>query len=484
MDFPNRFFDAFGRYQLAKRIMASILLLSFFLAMVATTIQLTADFRKDMSYLEEETKLIEHSYVRSIENGVWYMDSDQVQTLIQGINQLVYVHSVDIQTSLKVAYHSGGEGMPKRSLLREFPLMHGDKELGALKVNFSLDQIYGRLWSRLAIILATNFVEAAILMAFFFTLFHHMVSRHLDVLASYARRLHLGHLDVPLVLEKPHRKVPDEIDDVVQAVNEMRNSLKARTEELQLAKESAEQASRAKSVFLATMSHELLTPLNHVLLYSELLKANIADPEDAQDLARIQGAVSHLQEMIHDILNLVNLEAGKTHLTVEVFVLADLLAEIRSQVLPLAESNGNVLVFPQMLPKEVERLELDSAKLRQVLLCLLGNACKFTRNGSVSVEVEGRHPSDVVFHVIDTGIGIPAHQIELLFKDFVQVDQSYTREYGGIGLGLAICKRLCALMGGEISVQSTPGNGSAFTVRLPKAEPIMVEPSSVEPALG
>ena len=471
--------DLFSRHRLAKRVMVSVLVLSLFLAMVATSIQLTADFRKDRSYLEERARLIEQSYVQSLENSVWYMDLNQMRILVQGIQQLTYVHSVDVRTSLNVAHRVSAEGLPKRSLVREYPLKRGSKEVGRLTVVFSLDPIYDRLWSRLAIILATNLVEAAILATFFLYIFHRLISRHLDVLASYARHLHLGQFGVPLALEKHPRKVPDEIDEVVQAVNEMRASLKVRTEELQLAKESAEQASRAKSTFLATMSHEFLTPLNHVFLYSELLKANLADPECAKDLARIQGAVTHLQGMIHDILNLVNLESGKTRLTVEEFDLAELMAELRGQVLPLAESNGNGLTFPQALPPEAERISLDSAKLRQVLLCLLGNACKFTRNGTVSLEVSVGPPEHVLFRVMDTGIGIPTPQIEKLFQDFAQVDQSYTREYGGIGLGLAICRRLCLLMGGEISVRSNPGEGSTFTVRLPMTLRPADEPSAM-----
>ncbi|MFN7983195.1 MAG: ATP-binding protein [Vicinamibacterales bacterium] len=243
-----------------------------------------------------------------------------------------------------------------------------------------------------------------------------------------------------------------------------------RTEDqLSVAKAAAEQASIAKSAFVANMSHELRTPLNAIIGYSEMLKED-AEAEGttdmAEDLDKVLTAGRHLLSLINDVLDLSKIEAGRMELDVSRFEMEELLRSVISTSEGLAASRGNRLVLT--LGEPIGEVNLDHTKLQQVLLNLVGNACKFTDKGSVQVTASVGAGNMVIVDVRDTGIGMSQEAQGRLFQEFTQADVSTTRRYGGTGLGLAISKRLCQMMGGTISVSSEQGKGSTFTVRLPR----------------
>lgn len=242
-------------------------------------------------------------------------------------------------------------------------------------------------------------------------------------------------------------------------------------EELLQAKHAAEEASRAKSTFLANMSHELRTPLNAIIGYSEMLEEETRESGDltaVQDLQKIQAAGKHLLALINDVLDLSKIEAGKMALHLESFEISPLVEQIVATLQPVAAKNDNSLKM--YLSDDIGTMRADLTKVRQILSNLLSNACKFTDGGTVSITGERQTEAGqdwICFEVADTGIGMTPKQQENLFKEFAQADTSISRKYGGTGLGLAITYRFVQLMKGRITVESEPGHGSTFTVRLP-----------------
>jgi signal transduction histidine kinase len=219
------------------------------------------------------------------------------------------------------------------------------------------------------------------------------------------------------------------------------------------------------------MSHELRTPLNAIILYSELLAEEAQEQgqdSSIDDLGRIRSAGKHLLDLINGILDLSKIEAGKMALSIEEFEIKALIADLRDTVDPLVEKNGNTLRV--LCGDEVGTMSADTMKTRQILLNLLSNAAKFTKNGSITLAacrrtVDGR--PFIEFMVTDTGVGMTTEQCNKVFDPFTQADVTTTRKYGGTGLGLALVSRFCQLMGGTVAVESRLAKGSRFTVRLP-----------------
>ena len=236
------------------------------------------------------------------------------------------------------------------------------------------------------------------------------------------------------------------------------------------ARAEAERANRAKSDFLAVMSHELRTPLNAILGYADLLMMGVAEiSEDAnQKVDRIRLSAHHLLELINEVLTFARLEAGEEKVMAEEVPLAEVISDAALLVEPLALTKS--LEFDYQVPSGSTILYSDARKIRQILVNLLTNAVKFTDEGQVALatNVEG---NVVRFEVRDSGPGIPPEDQEHLFDPFWQADNSATRRAGGTGLGLSVTRRLASLLGGEISVQSSVGSGSTFTVRLPLTAP-------------
>jgi len=298
---------------------------------------------------------------------------------------------------------------------------------------------------------------------------HALSPSALDAMAVVADGIALG-----IERKRAERELARYTRDLEQAHNTERQNaeqLAKLVDQLRVTQGQAEAATRAKSDFLASMSHELRTPLNAIILYSELLQEE-ADDQGGRgaipDLQKIQSAGKHLLDLINGILDLSKIEAGKMTLSLERFEVRAMIDDLLDTVGPLIEQRSNVLTVN--CGDEVGSMVADFMKTRQILLNLLSNAGKFTRDGAIALEVQRVTFSGrpcVRFSVTDTGVGMTPQQTDRIFDAFTQADVTTTRKYGGTGLGLAIVSRFCQLMGGSVSVESRPGHGSSFFVQLP-----------------
>ena len=290
---------------------------------------------------------------------------------------------------------------------------------------------------------------------------------------------------------------PMEIQDMARAFNAMmdvlderdlrlrnqndtlENQVRARTRELVDARDAAIQASKHKSAFLANMSHELRTPMNAVLGYTSMVMEDLRDGsfhvhDCIEDLSRVDNAGKHLLSMINNILDLAKIEAGRMELEFDSVDITQLMRQVEDTVLPMILAKNNKIDI--IINSDDSTLVIDPVKLRQMLVNLLGNAAKFTENGTITLKVE--HNKDALrCTVTDTGIGMDDEQLQRIFKAFRQGDMTTTKTFGGTGLGLSISQRLCHLMGGNIEVKSVVNEGSCFffVIPLPMQEHQMEE---------
>jgi signal transduction histidine kinase len=266
-------------------------------------------------------------------------------------------------------------------------------------------------------------------------------------------------------------------EQLKQASDELEHKVREATAELVRQNEllrrqhiELEQASALKSQFLANMSHEFRTPLNAILGYTTMLLQGVSgelSPGQKRNLQRVDSNAHHLLSIINDILDIARIEAGKMPLTITEFRLPALIAEVMAEVEPII--GRTKLSVTSQVDKRIPVLRSDRQKVKQVVINLLTNALKFTQHGSVRVVTAYRQGSDeIVIAVADTGIGIAPSDQATIFEDFRQADNSPTREYGGAGLGLSICRRLASMLGGQITLASDVGKGSTFTLVVPR----------------
>jgi PAS domain S-box-containing protein len=254
---------------------------------------------------------------------------------------------------------------------------------------------------------------------------------------------------------------------LMRARTELEERVRQRTAELVQAKDAAESADRLKSAFLATMSHELRTPLNSIIGFTGIVIQGLAGPlneEQKKQLGMVQNSSRHLLALINDVLDISKIEAGQLEIECAPFSVSEAIRKALSVVSPLADKKG--IALRMELATDVDNLLGDQRRTEQILINLLGNAVKFTDKGQVHVRCERDHEW-LVARVHDTGVGIDIKDQQTIFEPFRQADTGLARKHEGTGLGLSICKRLLDRLGGSIAVESTPGQGSTFTVRLP-----------------
>lgn len=347
-----------------------------------------------------------------------------------------------------------------------YPIRVDGEQIGELHMGVRYRSLM-EIWTESALVTLLIFLACLVLAVFTARMLGRMAFRPLDNLANTMRNIARSG-DYSLRL----RDEPDpDFSAMVDSFNAMVDEISARQAELretaralEVARDEAQQANVAKSQFLANMSHELRTPLNAIIGYTEVLREELVAAQMKQsvdDVQWIYGSARQLLELINGILDLSKIEAGRMDLDAHEFDVAALLREVGAMLEPIAAQKGNKLTL--QIDTSVTDAFTDSTKLRQCLLNLGSNACKFTENGHIFI-LARQEEDDLIFSISDTGIGLSAEEMERLFQPFVQADASTTRRYGGTGLGLTISWRFAEMLGGRIDVDSASGEGSTFTL--------------------
>ncbi|MEN5090564.1 ATP-binding protein [Pseudomonas protegens] len=483
---------------LLRRLLLFILLFSLCFTVLASSVQLYFEYRREMREIDSRMELIRAGYLGSLERNLWDLNQEQLTVQLQGLvdfSDVARVHLISSDFDLQ----QGSAELIGPLRVERFPLSYQPpsgplRQLGELQVSTDLGAVYRRLYATgLASLLWMSVFLCGLAVALS-GLFYRLVTRHLQVMADFARRVAAGELREPLHLDKRQRPGGDEIDTVARALDDMRRAVlddvqrreadrlalqdkrdelqkmvQRRTASLMHAKDEAEAANLAKSRFLATMSHELRTPLNGILGMAELLRQAPLDQQDRQRLQALHQAGEGLLSILNEVLSFARLEEGESRPEVRDFSLRQLLEEVTTLLQPRAEGNRTRLelhIDEQLAPRQ----QGAEQYLRQVLSNLLANAIRFTEDGWVRVEVQVlEHAAEgqrLRCCVRDNGIGIAASMREKIFERFVQASDEVTRRYGGTGLGLAICKHLLQQLDGHIGVDSELGQGSCFWFEL------------------
>lgn len=349
------------------------------------------------------------------------------------------------------------------------PIILDDENVGTVYIQSDLVDLYSRLTAfgaTVLIIFTISFAVVVVLSRRFQRLITGPISHLVTLTRVVSEEKNYS------VRAKKHSD--DEIGLLIEAFNEMLTAIQDRDVQLMVAREQAEAAteqaklaSRAKSEFLANMSHELRTPMNAIIGFTRLVMRRSKDvlpTRQYENLGKILISADQLLALINDVLDLSKIEAGRIEIH-PVNVALDAVVDVCLQTIEPMASNKEL-----RLVKEVETdlptLFADKVKLEQILTNLLSNAVKFTEEGTITLTAR-RRDGEVAIAVADTGIGMPEEALELIFEEFRQVDSTAAREYGGTGLGLSISRHLARLMGGDLTVESTVGVGSTFTVRIP-----------------
>jgi signal transduction histidine kinase len=467
---------------LLRKLFLAYLAFALILAVVLGSLESRRIRREVLGTLHNLTQ----TFTPAAESALWEYQFPLLETLANGIGANPVVVAVEIRDAnglLRASWQAGGDARPSPGLqvhrdLRRLNRDGSARSLGTLLISSNETVIQGQLKGTFIKVGSAGLILLLVMMFLLWSLTRVLIVDRLERMAEYARTLDTEAEEQPPVPDLGGAR--DEVTDLARTLNSLRLRLLGRIQELQEAKghisemnqdllravARAESANQAKTLLLQRMSHEFLTPLNHVQLHVELIRGTLetSDPEVLGDLQSIHQAVRDLADQIVDILEWVELETSTAPALAVPLDPGILTRTLKARAGLWAAARRNTLQIDlEGLPAG---LETNAEALVQALSKLLHNACRFTEAGQVSLSVS-KVGTEAVFEVRDTGKGISAKDLDRVFEVFSQGDEGLTRAYGGMGLGLAIGQHLVRKMGGRLSVESQLGVGSVFRLHLP-----------------
>jgi len=478
--------------RLSSHLAAWVVIVAVGLGMLFSALQISLDYFAAQREFDERTLQFLNTMREPAAQAVYQLDPVLAAEVVRGLINYTPIQSVRLvddtdqvlaqyaREPTKSRWRWGSDLIFGEELYYNVSLeleSEGNKLFGMLEVTIDTYLLATGFMARSTTDLIVALTRNLLLAAIIFVLFHSLVTSPLKIMASTLLTID------PIKPEKTQLQCPpghheDELGQLVISTNHLLYSIDSKSierermlAEMETAKQAAEAANIAKSQFIAKMSHELRTPLNAIIGYSELLQEELPEMEPDEvitDLKNIHRSGVYLLSMVNDVLDISRIETGHVELHLQSFDIRQAVLEMLSTVKPWVDRNGNTLLC--QCNENLGTMYADLGRVRQSLLNLLSNACKYTHQGTIHFEIvrETVPTGDCLqFKITDTGIGMSPEQQALVFEAFTQADNSSTRAFDGSGLGLTITKSFAEMMGGSISVDSVLGQGSTFILRLP-----------------
>lgn len=455
--------------------------------MLVTGLHMIAEYQSMKTNIINELKLFETIFYENLLDTVWNLDSSQINTTLQGINRIPEIKKVVIKSN-KANEILGKIEKPQshasvfKDFFHHFELIHKNDDHSSEKIAdvyfYSNESfVFEKVKPGFLFIMVNALIKTTALWIIFLWFGRKLLSKPLEKLILNITNLDFNQLDdtkinIETSGNNELKLLETSFNQMILKLISAKNKLNQLHNKLLLEKDNAEAANKAKSSFLTNVSHELRTPLNIIIGFSSSLCEDIEeydDPELLTNMKNIENAGQHLLSMIEDIIDISKIDTGKLNINFGTFKIEPIIKQAADNQQVIAKKQQNQILME--CPENIGTMYSDQFRLLQILNQLLNNACKFTQQSLITIKVytsTQQSVESICFEIHDQGIGISENKINMIFQLFNQSDNSITRPYEGLGLGLFLVHQLTILLKGDISVQSEFKKGSIFTLKLPR----------------